>query len=303
MDCVDVVPAAPYDLLRSARGGDGPSRRVRDGAVELRLRDGRAVVRQRADGSLRIGVEAADPAGAVASARWLLACDEPVAGLVAAARGDALLGPLVRRAPGLRALRVETVAHAALIAFAGQLITAREARQIERRVVACAVPVGRDGLAPSPTAAELLALGSARLVACGLAQRRADALLRLLRVVDLERLRDVDADLAAARVGREPGVGPWTVGVLGLHGYGWADHGLVGDLGLMRLASELRGRPAQPADTADLLAPYAPWRGLASVHLLGHPLARRPSGHLLAGRGTAPLHAGAGRTGSAPETI
>ena len=36
------------------------------------------------------------------------------------------------------------------------------------------------------------------------------------------------------------------------------------------------GRDATVADTEAMLAPYAPWRGLASMHLLGHPLARTP---------------------------
>jgi 3-methyladenine DNA glycosylase/8-oxoguanine DNA glycosylase len=128
----------------------------------------------------------------------------------------------------------------------------------------------------SPTAAQLLALGTARLVACGLAQRRADALMRLLRSVDLERLRDHEPERVAARLTRESQIGPWTIGVIGLHGYGWEDHGLVGDLGLMRLAAAQLGRDATVADTAAVLAPYAPWRGLASMHLLGHPLARAP---------------------------
>jgi 3-methyladenine DNA glycosylase/8-oxoguanine DNA glycosylase len=44
----------------------------------------------------------------------------------------------------------------------------------------------------------------------------------------------------------------------------------------MRLAAAQLGRDATVADTAAVLAPYAPWRGLASMHLLGHPLARAP---------------------------
>ena len=280
MDAVEIQPAAPYDLARSARGLDGASRRLRGGVLEVRLRRGHARVRQRADGALVAEIDADDPAEAERTLRFLLACDEPVDGLLDLARGDALLGPLVRSAPGLRVLRVETVAHAALQAFAGQLIAYREALEIERRVVRLAVPTPRGSLAPSPTAEEIVALGAARIAGCGLAPRRTETLVRLLRGLDLERLRAVEPDRAAARLARESGIGPWSIGVIGLHGLGWRDHGLVGDLGLMRLASELLRRPAEPGDTADLLAPYAPWRGLASIHLLGHPLARVTSGHL-----------------------
>ena len=280
MPASDLVlqPAAPYDLRRSARGGDGITRRLDGDVVELALRagDGHARVRQLADGRLAIALTASDPALAEQELRFRLGCGEPIDGFVELARGDALLGPLVRRAPGLRPLRVGTIAHAALQAFAGQLITFREAQQIERRVLRLASGTRPGELAPSPTAEQLLALGTARIVGCGLAQRRADALMRLLRGLDLERLRSLDADRVAARLARESQIGPWTIGVLGLHGYGWQDHGLVGDLGLMRLASAQLGRSATVEDTAALLEPYAPWRGLASMHLLGHPLARVP---------------------------
>ena len=271
MPVVEIVPAAPYDLRRSARGGDGITTRLRDGVLDVALRGGRARVRQRADGAL---VADLDDAAVEPALRWMLACDDPVDGLLATARGDALLGPLVRAAPGLRALRTETVAHAALRAFAGQLITYREARQIERRVLRLIAP--GDGPAPSPTAEQLLALGPARIASCGLAPRRAEALTRLVRTVDLERLRGTEPERVTARLRRESQIGPWTVGVIGLHGFGWADAGLVGDLNLIRVAGALAGREADAADTEALLAPYAPWRGLASLHLMGHPAARMP---------------------------
>lgn len=273
-----IDPIAPYDLLRSARGGDGVTRRVAGDVVEVALRSGSgpARVRQRADGALEVALPDGDRVAAERELRFRLGCDESIDGFVALARADPLLGPLLRRAPGLRPLRTGTVAHAALQAFAGQLITFREAQQIERRVVRLALPTASGELVPSPTAEELLALGTARIVSCGLAQRRADALMRLLRGVDLERLRTLEPERVAARLSRESQIGPWTIGVIGLHGYGWRDHGLVGDLGLMRLASARLGRAAEVEDTAELLAPYAPWRGLASMHLLGHPLARVP---------------------------
>ena len=63
---------------------------------------------------------------------------------------------------------------------------------------------------------------------------------------------------------------------------GRQEHGLVGDLALVRLATQLLGRQAESQDTAALLAPYGEWQGLASIWLMHHPLARRhtalPSG-------------------------
>ncbi|MCX6391651.1 MAG: hypothetical protein NTX95_04045 [Actinobacteria bacterium] len=290
-----IQPPAPYDLVRSARGGDGVTRRLDGDVLELAVGAGCGFARvcQRGDGSLTVELAAENLEAAERELRFRLACDQPIDGFIALAREDALLAPLLRRAPGLRPLRTGTVAHAALQAFAGQLITFREAQQIERRIIRLAVPSAPGELVPSPTAEQLLALGTARLVSCGLAQRRADALMRLLRGLDLERLRALEPDRVAARLQRQSQIGPWTIGVLGLHGYGWQDHGLVGDLGLMRLESARLGRDATVEDTAVLLEPYAPWRGLASMHLLGHPLARQH-------RGRTPEGA---RASDAPETI
>jgi len=172
-----------------------------------------------------------------------------------------------------RAARTATVAHAALRAFAGQLITAREAVLIERRVM-LAVDHPVDGLVAPPDAAALGRLDQPALVRLGLAPRRASALAHLVRTIDLERLRTKGSAAVARRLSREPMVGPWSIGVIGLHGLGRYDLGMTGDLGLMRLCTQLLGRAATVDDTAELLTRYGPWAGLASIHLLRHPLAR-----------------------------
>ena len=56
--------------------------------------------------------------------------------------------------------------------------------------------------------------------------------------------------------------------MIGLQGLGCYDFGMVGDLGLIKLCSALLGRRAEPEDTAELLAPYGEWQGLASAYLL-----------------------------------
>ena len=70
------------------------------------------------------------------------------------------------------------------------------------------------------------------------------------------------------RLERERGLGPWSAGVVCLEGLGRPEHGLVGDLGLVKLLRVLRGRPVEGWETAELLAPYGEWAGLASVYLL-----------------------------------
>ena len=108
----------------------------------------------------------------------------------------------------------------------------------------------------------------AHLRRLGLATPRASTLIRLCRTLDLERLRTLAPEAVEARLLRERGIGPWSLGVIGLEGLGSYRYGLVGDLGLIKLCSALRGRWVEGWETAELLAPYEEWAGLASVYLM-----------------------------------
>ena len=55
--------------------------------------------------------------------------------------------------------------------------------------------------------------------------------------------------------------------MIALEGLGRFDHGLVGDLGLVKLAASLWRRWPRH-ETAELLAPYEDWQGLAGEMLL-----------------------------------
>jgi 3-methyladenine DNA glycosylase/8-oxoguanine DNA glycosylase len=110
-------------------------------------------------------------------------------------------------------------------------------------------------------------MSPAAFTKCGLAGSRANTLTRLVRTLDLESLKQ-SPHTALARLRRERGVGPWTVGVISLQGLGRYDAGLVADLGLVKLLASLRGRWPEPEETAELLEPYGEWQGLASVFLL-----------------------------------
>jgi 3-methyladenine DNA glycosylase/8-oxoguanine DNA glycosylase len=119
-----------------------------------------------------------------------------------------------------------------------------------------------------------------RLRQLGLHARRAAALVRICRAVDLERLRGLPTGQAAAFIERERGLGPWSAGVVCLEGLGRHERGLVGDLSLIKLMSRLRGRWVEGHETAELLAPYGEWAGLASLYLttaFKHGLIRQPA--------------------------
>jgi 3-methyladenine DNA glycosylase/8-oxoguanine DNA glycosylase len=201
--------------------------------------------------------------------RFVLALDDDHSEFLRRFARDPLIGEATRRLRGLRQLRTATVAQSLLRAVCGQLIQARRAREIERTVIRGLTP-RLDGtrLHAPPGCTDLGRQSPAELRRLGLGMRRAAALVRVCRTLDLERLRDLDGNASAERLLRERGLGPWSVGVVFLEGLGRHDRGLVADLGLVKLLSALRGRWVEGWETAELLEPYGEWGGLASVYLL-----------------------------------
>jgi 3-methyladenine DNA glycosylase/8-oxoguanine DNA glycosylase len=172
------------------------------------------------------------------------------------------------RFQGMRQLRMPTVAQTLLRAFCGQLIDSRRARQLEMHIVRATTPrLEGTALHEPPTCATFARLSPARLRQLGLHARRAAALVRICRAVDLERLHGLTTAKAADFIERERGLGPWSAGVVCLEGLGRYERGLVGDLTLIKLMSRLRGRRVEGHETAELLEPYGEWAGLASLYL------------------------------------
>ena len=129
-------------------------------------------------------------------------------------------------------------------------------------------PPDEDGYCEPPSTAALAAAAPFELRRLGLHERRGAAIVRVCRSLELERLHDLPTDAVVRRIERERGLGPWSAGVVCLEGLGRFEHGLVGDLGLVKLLRALRGRPVEGWETAELLEPYGEWAGLASVYLL-----------------------------------
>jgi 3-methyladenine DNA glycosylase/8-oxoguanine DNA glycosylase len=264
-------PRPPYSLADSVRMRSDATRVWRDGVLTLvyEAGDGPAVaeVRQRADGTLPVRVRAVDRDAALTHLRFMLAVDDDHSEFLRRFRDDALLGPTIRAQRGLRPLRVATVTHALLKAVCGQLVQARAARLLEGRLLRLAA-TPHAGLHLPPTRATFASYSPAELERHGLVARKANALVRLSRELDLERLRGVSTRDVATRIERERGLGPWSAGMVAIHALGRFDLGLVGDLGLIKICAALRGRRAEADDTRELLAPYGEWAGLASVYLM-----------------------------------
>ena len=260
-----LAPRGPYSLAFSARLSSDATRTFRDGVFSAVL-DGELVrARQAPDGT--IDVRAPTEHG-VERMRWTLALDDDHSDFLRAVKHDRMLGPASRALRGLRPVRVPTVAQSLLRAFCGQLIEAKRARRLEQKIIRTLCTAVGESLHAAPTTRDLAALAPSQLRAFGLHASRAASLVRLCRTVELERLRAAPTPAVAARLGRERGLGPWSIGVVCLEGLGRYDYGLVGDLGLVKLLRELRGREVEGWETAELLEPYGEWAGLASVYLL-----------------------------------
>jgi DNA-3-methyladenine glycosylase II len=264
----ELRPRGPYSLRLSGRLGSDATRVVVDGTYRATIRLGDTLERvhavQRTDGTIVVG---ADSDAGVDHVRWVLGLEDDHSEFARRFADDPLLAETLRRVRGLRPLRTATVAQALLRAVTGQLIQAKRAREIERAIVRAATPKLGD-LHAAPTCADLARFSPAELGRLGLGARRAAALIRLCRTLELESLKAHPTAAVAARLERERGLGPWSVGVVCLEGLGRYERGLARDLGLVKLASQLWGRWVEAEETDALLTPYGEWAGLASVYLL-----------------------------------
>ena len=244
-----ITPTGPYRLRLMARTG------VWSGAIPGALA---VSAWQRPDG--RVVVRAPDEES-LATARFMLALDDDTSEFHERFARDPLVGGSARALVGYRPLRRSTVAHAVVRALAGQLVEARRALAIERSICrACGDAV--------VTQDALRLLSPVELRKLGLAQHRATALARLAAAIDFERLHDFPTGVVRRRLTREPAIGPWSVGVIAMEGLGRYDHAIVGDLSLVKLQASLTGRWVEGYETAELLAPYDEWQGLAAEVLL-----------------------------------
>jgi 3-methyladenine DNA glycosylase/8-oxoguanine DNA glycosylase len=260
-----VRPLGPYSLALSTRLAGDATRRVRDHVLSACCGGGVAHAWQSPDGTVTIRSESV---AAAEKLRWMLALDDDHSEFLRRVAGDRLLGRASKHLRGLRPMRTATVAQSLLRAVCGQLIDSKTARLLERRVTRALHSRDASGLCEPPTTAALAAVAPFELRRLGLHERRGASLVRLCRGLELERLHDQPTAVVVRRIERERGLGPWSAGIVCLEGLGRFEHGLVGDLGLVKLLRALRGREVEGWETAELLEPYGEWAGLASVYLL-----------------------------------
>jgi AraC family transcriptional regulator of adaptative response / DNA-3-methyladenine glycosylase II len=217
-----------------------------------------------------------DVTPAVQRCRRLLDLDVDPAAVAEHLGADALIGPLVRAAPGLRVAGAVDGAELAVRAILGQQVSVPAARTGAGRLVAehgepLARPRGSvTALFPAPGV-----LGALDPVRLAMPRARAKALVGLCRALaDGELCLDAGADRPEARrrLLALPGVGPWTAGYVAMRALGDPDVFLAEDLGVRHALRRL-GAPDDPRGARALAAAWAPWRSYATQQLWQAPAA------------------------------
>ena len=250
--CYDVRPLKKRPL-RALRGGtDGlvAAYGVCDGSVDITI----------------LGAGAAGSEGdvtwAMAAARDWVAIDDDPSEFLAMASQHPLVEDLARRFDA-RIGRTPTVFEAYARAVIEQLVTTWEALTSIRKLIGHAgETVAGTFLRAAPTPHAVLALPPWKLHAIGIGSRRSRTLREgARRGAALERLREVDPELAATRLESLPGVGPWTANLVARTALGWKDAVPVRDCHAHYLISEaLTGEQGDDDAMLAALAPFRPHR-------------------------------------------
>lgn len=207
----------------------------------------------------------------VARIRSMFGLDDDVAAAESRLGADPLLGPLVRRRPGLRVIGGWDRFEVAVRVIVGQQISVPGATTITARIVerhGRALPgsaLGLDRLFPTPDA--LRALDP---VGLGMPGRRV-ATIRALAEAVLDGSLDLGADPETVRRGLLglPGIGPWTADVIMMRAVRDPDAFPSSDLGIRHAVRALLGRDEPPpaAEVEALADAWRPHRALAAQHL------------------------------------
>jgi DNA-3-methyladenine glycosylase II len=189
-----------------------------------------------------------------------------------AVRDDALLGPVVRRLPGLRVIQSATVFEALTWAVIGQQINLAFAISLRRSFIEQAGRRHPDGLWCYPEAADVARLVPEQLTTRKFSRSKADTLLRLARLVadgELDLARDADLADVGARLLAVKGIGPWTVNYGLLRGWAYPDCSLQGDVAVRTAIQRLLDLPAKPSlqEAEAFLLAYRPYRTMAAAYL------------------------------------
>jgi len=186
---------------------------------------------------------------------------------------DALLGPLVRKRPGLRVPGGWDEFELAVRAILGQQITIAAARRLGSELVALcggtlSSPAGAGSLTRTFPTAEQVAAADLRMLPMPSARQVALRSLAETAVLDPNLFHaSATTDDTIARLRAIRGIGEWTAHYIAMRAFREPDAFPAQDVGLLRGAAvALRGR-ATPAGLLERAEQWRPWRAYAAQHL------------------------------------
>jgi AraC family transcriptional regulator of adaptative response / DNA-3-methyladenine glycosylase II len=240
------------------------------GMIELEPTNGHVTAR------LRLA-DVRDLAAAVQRSRALLDLDSDPDTVSDALGGDALIGPLVRSAPGRRVPGHVDAHELAVRAVLGQQVSLAGAATLAARLTE---RYGEPLERPLGTVTHLFptseALAKAARRALPMPDSRRKALLGLTSALASGKLvLDPGADRAQAReqLLALPGIGPWTAEYIAMRALRDPDAFLATDLGIRHALTAL-GQDDRVLAVTKLAERWRPYRAYALAHLWGVPRAR-----------------------------
>lgn len=207
---------------------------------------------------------------AMARCRRLLDLDADPEAVDAALAEDAVLAPLVRKAPGRRVPRTVDEAELAVRVLLGQQISTAAARTHAARLAeryGTPIDDAGGGLTRVFPTSDALACADPEALRLPTARRRALlALVAALADGSVELGAGTDWARARAALAALPGFGEWTVEMIALRGLGDPDAFPAGDMGVGRAAAAL-GLGETPRARCERAERWRPWRAYAVQYL------------------------------------
>lgn len=285
-------PRMPVSALLAALGRDAHSRveRVEGNTYVRALRGNRRPFSLRAEfskGFVRCAVEA--PGGArahevraahrAALRLFGMSLDpRPFERLVAS---SPTLAPLLQGRRGLTIPLTENLYEGVVWSIVGQQVNLAFAMTCRTRLVERIGNRCPGGLLAHPAPEQVAELEYEDLTRLAFSRRKAEYVIDVSRTIaegglDVEALADGSAAVAERTLRAQRGLGPWSTHYVLMRSCGFADCVPVGDSALGASLVEFFGLDERPGPerTLDLLAPFAPHRSLACLHLwrrLGDP--------------------------------
>jgi AraC family transcriptional regulator of adaptative response / DNA-3-methyladenine glycosylase II len=193
---------------------------------------------------------------------------------------DPVMAPLVAARPGLRVFRGWDVFEVAARSIIGQQVSVEHARRLNGTLVyRCGsdLPDGSDDALGKlfPTARQIL---DANLAGIGMPAARVATLMAVARTAtDNPRLfhRGSSMDETIARLRSVRGIGDWTAHYIAMRACGEPDAFPAGDVGLLRGATDAKGRRPTPSELLARAERWRPWRAYAAHQLWARDEANR----------------------------